>query len=176
MQSTSDILDRIIARKRETLPDIRAARPESVLERMPGFSRSPRSLSEILRAGTTTGIIAEFKRRSPSKGVINDTADVRATARAYAAGGAAAMSVLTDEDFFGGSVPDLEAAREVIDIPILRKDFVIDEYQILEAKAIGADLAMAMTSRIVPACKLGCETKTLGCVATMVTGMKSRSA
>lgn len=150
MQSTSHILDRIIARKREILPTIRAARPESELECMPGFSRTTRSLSAILKAGSTSGIIAEFKRQSPSKGVINGTADVRATARAYATGGAAAMSILTDEDFFGGSVPDLEAAREVIDIPILRKDFVIDEYQILEARAIGADLILLIAACLTP--------------------------
>lgn len=151
MQCNMHILDRIIAHKRETLPILRKQRPVSELERLPHFAQPCRSLSGILQGAGTTGIIAEFKRRSPSKGLINGTSDVAEVAKAYAAAGASAMSVLTDELFFGGALADLESARAAVDIPILRKDFVVDEYQIVEAKAIGADLILLIAACLTPA-------------------------
>jgi len=99
---------------------------------------------------TRTGVIAEFKRRSPSRGVINDRVRVEDVTKAYAAAGASCLSVLTDEEFFGGTSDDLRAAR-VNSIPILRKDFMIDEYQIVEARAIGADVILLIAACLSPA-------------------------
>jgi indole-3-glycerol phosphate synthase len=92
-----------------------------------------------------TGIIAEFKRRSPSKGIINNRDSVEAVTKAYAAYGASGISVLTDHDFFGGSLDDLISARDN-GVPLLRKDFTIDEYQVLEAKAYGADVILLIAA------------------------------
>jgi len=108
------------------------------------------SLAERLRAGNSTGIITEFKRKSPSKGIINDTAIVEEVTRDYEHFGAAAISILTDDYFFGGSSEDLMAARDTVEIPLLRKDFIIDEYQLLEAKAIGADLVLLIAACLTP--------------------------
>src|SRR6185295_7510845 len=105
--------------------------PVQQLEKSKFFNRTVFSLRKSLLAEESTGIIAEFKKQSPSRGVINANADVVKVTSAYAAHGAAALSVLTDVNFFGGSNGDLEKAR-VNNIPILRKDFIIDEYQILE--------------------------------------------
>jgi indole-3-glycerol phosphate synthase len=106
------------------------------------------SLTESLL--TRSGIIAEFKRRSPSRGVINDRVSVEDVTKAYAAAGASCLSVLTDEEFFGGTSDDLRAAR-VNSIPVLRKDFMVDEYQIVEAKAIGADVILLIAACLSPA-------------------------
>lgn len=145
------ILDEIIAHKRAILPVRKGLVPTAVLEKYPYFERRCSSLAASLRMGAHTGIIAEFKRSSPSKGVINDAVTVAEVAAAYAAGGAAAISVLTDDRFFGGSNDDLMDARDTVDLPLLRKDFIIDEYQILEAKAIGADLILLIAACLTPA-------------------------
>ena len=117
--------------------------PVAVLEKRPFFEREVFSLQASLRDPGKTGIIAEFKRRSPSKGVINDKVSVIDVTKGYSEAGAACLSVLTDRNFFGGNPEDLEAARANA-LPILRKDFIIDEYQILEARAMGADVIGAM--------------------------------
>jgi indole-3-glycerol phosphate synthase len=120
------------------------------LEQQSFFSRKTLSLKQFLLDDTRTGIIAEFKRKSPSKGIINATADVVTVTSAYAKYGASGLSVLTDEQFFGGSTNDLIQAR-INQVPILRKDFVIDEYQIVEAKAMGADLILLIAACLTPA-------------------------
>ena len=145
-----NILDKIVDYKRSEVERAKAQQPVAVLERSAFFSRKPLSLRQSLNDLKKTGIIAEFKRKSPSKGVINDRADVVAVTGAYAAQGAACLSVLTDQHFFGGSAEDLQRAR-IHEIPILRKDFMIDEYQILEAKAMGADVILLIAACLSPA-------------------------
>ncbi len=125
-----DILQEIIAAKRIAVEQLKRTADRSALERKIDENRSHRSMREAL-AASTSGIIAEFKRRSPSKGWINREADVRTVASDYQANGAAALSILTDTPYFGGSAEDLIAARPQIDIPILRKDFTIDEFRAL---------------------------------------------
>jgi indole-3-glycerol phosphate synthase len=145
-----DILNKIIDHKRNILPLRKGLMPPAVLEKFPYFNRTCVSLADRLLAGDTTGIIAEFKRQSPSKGMINATAVVEGVTGDYELYGAAAISVLTDDHFFGGSSEDLMAARETVKIPILRKDFIIDEYQLLEAKAIGADIILLIAACLTP--------------------------
>ncbi|RPE09512.1 indole-3-glycerol phosphate synthase TrpC [Chitinophaga lutea] len=137
-----NILAEIVAHKEKEVADRMARRGVDELERSPMFSRDALSLRSFLKQPHRTGIIAEFKRKSPSKGIINDTANVQDVTAAYARNGASGLSVLTDQQFFGGSMDDLQQARAVNNIPILRKDFVIGEYQIVEAKAIGADVIL----------------------------------
>ena len=133
------ILDKITTRKREEVAARKAVKTISDLEKTTGFARKPYSLASALKDANGVGIISEFKRQSPSKGLIREQSDVAAITTAYQQAGAAAVSVLTDVDFFGGSDQDLVTAREHLHIPILRKDFTVDEYQVIEAKSIGAD-------------------------------------
>jgi indole-3-glycerol phosphate synthase len=111
-------------------------------------SRPKHALSSRLKDETRTHIIAEIKRASPSKGVINDKIDVAEVARSYAAADVAAISVLTEEDRFGGSLSDLKLARSVVNTPILRKDFVYDEFQIYEAVDAGADVILLIAAML----------------------------
>jgi indole-3-glycerol phosphate synthase len=145
-----NILDKIVLRKREEVALAKQKVSIKELENQANFSRTPLVFKDFLLDETRTGIIAEFKRRSPSKGLINGTADVAMVTQQYSAAGASALSVLTDEDFFGGQREDLFAARAINRIPILRKDFMIDEYQILEAKAWGADVILLIASILTP--------------------------
>lgn len=109
---------------------------------------TPHKLRQALQNSDKINIIAEIKRASPSKGVINDDIDVAAVAESYQRGGASAISVLTEEDFFKGSLDDLRRARETVDLPILRKDFVFDEYQIYEAAEAGADIILLIAAML----------------------------
>lgn len=145
-----NILDRIIEHKRTEVVQRKAAMPVTELQRRPFFKRQPISLKASLADAGKTGIIAEFKRRSPSKGVINDRVSVLEVTKGYTAAGASCLSVLTDGHFFGGNSEDLEAAR-VNAVPILRKDFVVDEYQIVEARAMGADVILLIAACLTPA-------------------------
>lgn len=145
-----NILDQIVLRKKEEVALAKSQVSVKELEAYPLFNRQPLVFKDFLLDEQRTGIIAEFKRRSPSKGLINGMADVAAVTQAYNQAGASALSVLTDTDFFGGQAQDLQQARAVNQIPILRKDFMIDEYQILEAKAWGADIILLIASILDP--------------------------
>lgn len=143
------ILDQIIARKKEEVATQKALVSEAILTQMPFYKADALSMSSFVTSPLKTGIIAEFKRKSPSKGIINNTATVTAVTAAYSSFGASGLSVLTDLDFFGGSLQDLTAAR-VHDTPILRKDFMVDTYQIIEAKAYGADVILLIAACLTP--------------------------
>lgn len=144
-----NILDTIIAHKKIEVASRKAATPASILEKTPGFQRDRYDLASSLLDPQRTGIIAEFKRRSPSKGLINGQADVATVTAAYANNGASAISVLTDSEFFGGTPEDLAAARGN-QVPILRKDFIIDEYQLIEARSMGADVILLIAACLSP--------------------------
>ncbi|TKC05093.1 indole-3-glycerol phosphate synthase TrpC [Pedobacter frigoris] len=146
-----NILDKIVLRKKEEVALAKQAVSVKELEAGLHFNRNPYSFKEFLLDEQCTGIIAEFKRRSPSKGIINDQVSVEDVTTAYAAAGASALSVLTDTDFFGGHTRDLLKARAANQIPVLRKDFMIDEYQIIEAKALGADIILLIAAILTPA-------------------------
>jgi indole-3-glycerol phosphate synthase len=145
-----NILEQIVEHKKFEVERRKSEVRIAQLEETSYFNRQTLSLKESLQKESKTGIIAEFKRKSPSKGVINDKANVADVTRGYAENGASALSVLTDEIFFGGSSLDLMEAR-VNEIPILRKDFIIDEYQLAEAKSIGADLILLIAACLRPA-------------------------
>ncbi len=140
-----NILDRIIKDKKKEVALKKEYIPIQILKLMPFFERQTISLVNKLK-NSKTGIIAEFKRKSPSKSIINDTATVDDVAYGYETAGVCGMSVLTDEIYFGGTLDDLVLARENCNLPLLRKDFVIDEYQILEAKAFGADVILLIAA------------------------------
>ena len=141
-----NILDKIIASKKREVQERKERTSVKALEESVFFSLPTYSMKEFLRREDGSGIIAEFKRRSPSKGLINGTASVVETTRGYVGAGASALSVLTDGEFFGGSSDDLSLARKHNACPILRKDFTIDEFQILEAKSIGADAVLLIAA------------------------------
>jgi indole-3-glycerol phosphate synthase len=140
-----NILDKIIIDKRREVILKKSIIPVSQLENSVLFERKTISLSTNLR-NSTTGIIAEHKRRSPSKAAINYNFTVEEVVKGYENAGACGISVLTDGKYFGGSLDDLILARASVNIPILRKEFIVDEYQILEAKAYGADLILLIAA------------------------------
>ena len=140
-----NILETIIEHKKIEVAERKLLVTEADLQSTKNFKRTCYSLVEKLNQNNTTGIIAEFKRKSPSKGFINEHADVVEITTGYTNAGAVCLSVLTDTEFFGGSTEDLIAAR-ANQIPILRKDFIIDEYQIVEAKAMGADVILLIAA------------------------------
>lgn len=146
-----NILDRIIAKKRIEVEQAKAAIPLADLEKQPMFAQTCLSLREAVTDNTKNGIIAEFKRASPSKGTINGHSTVDQVVTGYQRAGASAVSVLTDPDFFRGSLDDLVAARQALQIPLLRKEFIIDTYQIVEAKAHGADIILLIAAVLSPA-------------------------
>ncbi len=133
------ILDEIIAYKRTEVQEKKELYPVKLLEKSPYFIAQPVSLEKYLLRRDLIGIIAEFKRKSPSKGIINEFADPATVCLEYMQSGASALSVITDNKYFGGSNKDLTTARKFNYCPILRKDFILDEYQVIEARSIGAD-------------------------------------
>ncbi|WP_350291171.1 indole-3-glycerol phosphate synthase TrpC [uncultured Croceitalea sp.] len=140
-----NILDKIVADKRKEVDLKKSLIPNSQLEQSVLFGRKGKSLTSALQK-SNTGIIAEHKRRSPSKGTINQNTNVGQVAIGYENGGVSGMSVLTDIKYFGGSLEDLLLARTSVTMPILRKEFIISEYQILEAKAHGADVILLIAA------------------------------
>lgn len=148
------ILDDIIANKKQEIRLKKQVVPAAQFEKMALFERQTVSMSHSIKEGS--GIIAEFKRRSPSKSVINMNARVQNVTLGYQEAGVSGISVLTDNKFFGGSLDDLLLARASVKIPLLRKDFIIHEYQIIEAKANGADCIL-----LIAAALRGQELKTL---------------
>lgn len=140
------ILDKIIEHKKE---EVRKLKSEISLQELMDseyFGKPGRSLKKSLE--NKPGIIAEFKRQSPSKGIINDKSSVSEVAGSYNKFGASAVSILTDQNFFGGSIQDILQVRKQIEIPILRKDFMVDEFQFYEAKSIGADVILLIAANL----------------------------
>jgi indole-3-glycerol phosphate synthase len=145
------IFDTIVAQKRQEVARRRAITPSRQLQNWPLFKRQPLSMSLALTATTSSGIIAECKQKTTSRGHVSDQMSVRETAAGYVRAGAACLSVLTDGPFFGGYTDDLIQARlGNPSTPILRKDFIVDPYQILEAKAVGADCILLMAACLQP--------------------------
>ena len=142
-----DILSEIIANKRFEVDLQKQA--ISIEQLQEGISEAPviRSMKQAL-ASSKSGVIAEFKRRSPSKGWIKQDARLEEIVLSYATAGASALSILTDEKFFGGSLKDIRIARPLVEIPILRKDFIIDEYQLYQAKIVGADAVLLIAAAL----------------------------
>jgi len=148
-KETMNILEQIIADKKREVAQKKQLLPTAFWEMMEHFERPTVSVKESIK--NTTGIITEFKRQSPSKGIINNTATVENVVMGYDLNGSACMSILTDEKYFGGTNDDVLNARIVTDKPILRKEFIIDEYQLIEAKAIGADVILLIAACLTPA-------------------------
>ncbi len=161
-QGLMNILDKIIEQKKVEVAERKIAVSIEQLQQSDFYNRKTFSLKQFLLDETKTGIIAEFKRKSPSKGIINDKVDVADVTKAYTENGASCLSVLTDEIFFGGTTADFEKAR-ANNIPILRKDFIVDEYQIVEARAMGADVIL-----LIAACLTVDEVKRLATFANYI--------
>lgn len=159
-----NILEKIIQRKKTEVKDAKASTSVRDLESMSLFSRTPYLLKDFVFDPERNGIISEFKRASPSKGIINDHSKIEEVVTSYADNHVSAISVLTDTDFFGGSLNDLLTARKHVDIPLLRKEFIIDEFQIIEAKAHGADIILLIASCLTSAeiSRLSAVAKNLG--------------
>jgi indole-3-glycerol phosphate synthase len=148
-------LDKIISVRRARLRVEKELVPQAELEkRLNDSERRPECFSEALTYRPGPNIIAEFKRASPSKGLINDSLSPVGAASSYSSGGAAAVSILTEQDHFHGSLGDLVSVRETVDIPLLRKDFIVDEYQLFESAAAGADAVLLIVAAL--------ETRQLG--------------
>lgn len=141
-----NILEEIIESKIAQVAQRKQEQPISALENSKYFSRSTLSLRSFLLNPDKTGIIAEFKRRSPSKGIINQTSKVEQVVKDYADSGASGVSILTEMNYFAGRNEDLSNARPFCLCPILRKDFIIDEYQVIEAKSLGADVILLIAA------------------------------
>lgn len=145
-----NILEKIIAHKHQEVAERKSLFPVKLLEKSIYFSSPVVSLRKYIQREDKSGIIAEIKRKSPSKGIINPYISIERTSIGYMQAGASALSILTDTEFFAGSNEDLSAARKFNFCPILRKDFTLDEYQIIEAKSIGADAVLLIAAALEP--------------------------
>jgi indole-3-glycerol phosphate synthase len=145
-----NILEKIIADKVREVADKSSVLPIKLLEQSIYFEGKVVSMKKYVTHPEKSGIIAEFKRKSPSKGMINGSASVEQVSIGYMQAGASALSILTDKEYFGGSNEDLKVVRKYNFCPILRKDFVVDEYQIIEAKSIGADCVLLIAAALDP--------------------------
>ncbi len=145
-----NILNKILAFKEKEVAERKSLFPEKLLEQSTYFACQPVSMVKYLNRTDKAGIIAEIKRKSPSKGMINPYVSIERTSIGYMQAGASALSILTDKEFFGGKNDDLTVARRYNFCPIIRKDFIIDEYQILEAKSIGADTILLIAAALAP--------------------------
>lgn len=146
-----NILDQILSNTQEEVASRKSLYPVKLLEKSIYFEAQPVSMKRYLRREDKVGIIAEIKRKSPSKGVINPAVSIEKTSIGYMQAGASGLSILTDTKYFGGKSEDLTIARSFNFCPILRKDFIIDEYQIIEAKSIGADVILLIAAALDPA-------------------------
>ena len=147
----ADVLQRILATKREELAAARAALPEPEMARRASAAPAPRDFEGALRAAIAAGraaVIAEVKRASPSKGLLRADFDPAAIARSYEKGGASCLSVLTDRQYFQGDASHLAAARDACSLPVLRKDFVIEPYQVYESRVWGADCILLIAAAL----------------------------
>ncbi len=142
-----DILQEIIENKAIEVAAQKSLVPQKALLKRIESMPPTRSMKQAL-ANSNSGIISEFKRRSPSKGWIKECGDPTVVTVGYQAAGASALSILTDKNYFGGSLKDIEAARPLVNIPIIRKEFIIDEYQLLEARAVGADAVLLIAAAL----------------------------
>lgn len=145
-----NILDEIIEHKRKEVEERKSLYPTKLLEKSIYFGSPTVSLRKYVQRPDLSGVIAEIKRKSPSKGILNKNVSIERTSIGYMQAGASALSILTDNKFFGGSNEDLTTARKFNFCPILRKDFTIDEYQIIEAKSIGADAILLIAAALEP--------------------------
>lgn len=147
MKTTTNILDKILISKREEVAAIKAKYSYKDFEQEAFFNRQCVSLTDSMNA-SGFGIIAEIKRKSPSAGIIRANLDVAAQGKFYEESGAAAISCLTDTPFFGGSTNDLQLLKSSVSIPILRKEFIIDEIQLFQSKAVGADAILLIAEAL----------------------------
>jgi indole-3-glycerol phosphate synthase len=147
-QAPGSVLDRIVSRARERVAAGRARRPLEDVRAAAAQAPTPRPFAAALSRPDRVNVIAEHKRRSPSRGAIREDLAPSDVARRYAAAGAAALSVLTEPESFGGALEHLVAARAAVGVPVLRKDFVVDPWQLWEARAAGADAALLIVAAL----------------------------
>lgn len=142
------ILDDIIAQKKTEIQELKEYHPLGDFEKSPYFIRETLSAKAHILSSEKSGIIAEHKRKSPSKGIINASVNLTDVVSGYEAAGASCISVLTEKNFFSGNLGDLLVARKYANIPLLRKDFIVDEYQIIESRAAGADFILLIAASL----------------------------